>query len=114
MAESSEQLTLDFKDYVDYRWGTVPEMSQFEQELAYVGLGIAGEAGEVADEIKKRLRTGGDQRDIKKLVLETGDVLFYLKRLWNIIGVEQDEVEYLIKRKLDERVKINQTEQGNA
>jgi NTP pyrophosphatase (non-canonical NTP hydrolase) len=46
-------------------------------QLAVMGLGVAGEAGEVADMLKKHIGHG-HPLDITKLEKEMGDVLWYL------------------------------------
>jgi len=56
----------------------------------YYALGLAGEAGEVVDKIKKVYRdSGGDYTpEIKAaIILELGDVLWYLARLAGWLGV---------------------------
>lgn len=98
---------MTFSDYVNTRWGTVPLMTQEDQELAYIGLGVAGEAGEVADEIKKRLRKNGNLRDPNLLLCEVGDVLFYIERLLDYFGVTQEYCIELLKEKLSVRERIN-------
>ncbi len=60
-------------------------------DLAVAGLGIAGEAGEVADEIKKVLGHG-KAMDVDKLVKELGDVLWYAASVAEDIGVPLGEV----------------------
>jgi NTP pyrophosphatase (non-canonical NTP hydrolase) len=54
------------------------------EKLAYVALGLAGEAGEVADEIKKVLRDG--KSDLTQAGEELGDVIFYWACLCVICG----------------------------
>lgn len=52
--------------------------------LSYVALGLAGEAGEVADRVKKVIRdSNGVMNDQTRLMLaqELGDVLWYVARL---------------------------------
>lgn len=55
------------------------------------GLGIAGEAGEVADYIKKVI---GHHHplDREKMAKELGDVLWYVAALGNDIGVTLEEI----------------------
>lgn len=63
----------------------------FEVQLSLAGLGIAGEAGEVADEIKKVLHHNKPlNRD--KLVKEMGDVYWYLEYLCAVLGITREEV----------------------
>lgn len=77
-----------------------------ELALAYVALGLAGEAGEVANKIKKVLRdTGGmvdyDVRNaIKK---EIGDFQWYAARLCDELDIDGDEVLMDNLEKLEDR-----------
>ncbi|KKM77898.1 hypothetical protein LCGC14_1365330 [marine sediment metagenome] len=83
--------------------------------LARLVLGIAGEAGEVSEKMKKWLR--GDysygysifKKDIKK---ELGDLLWYIavvaKRLdyrYNLDNIAQANLEKLAKRKKEGKIK---------
>lgn len=70
--------------------------------LANAALGLAGEAGEVADHIKKHLYHGHALLP-DALVLELGDVLFYVQLLCNAIGVSMDDVITRNEAKLKER-----------
>jgi NTP pyrophosphatase (non-canonical NTP hydrolase) len=59
------------------------------QALAYVALGLAGEAGEIANKVKKVLRDDNgvlskDKAD--EISKELGDVLWYLARVAEEIG----------------------------
>jgi NTP pyrophosphatase (non-canonical NTP hydrolase) len=62
---------------------------------AYLTLGLTGEAGEVAEKVKKAIRDNGGEisdekkQDIKK---ELGDVLWYVSQLARILGFTLDEV----------------------
>lgn len=58
--------------------------------LALYGLGIAGEAGEVADEIKKVLFHMKD-RDPVKIANEVGDVLWYADRVLAQFGLTMSD-----------------------
>jgi hypothetical protein len=53
-----------------------PETMPDRERLSYLGLGLAGEAGEVASLIKKLLRDGAWSQDA--LSDELGDVFYYL------------------------------------
>lgn len=56
-----------------------------KESLPYLGLGLTGEAGEVAEKLKKYIRDGVIvEKDVAK---ELGDVLWYVSQLasyWNI------------------------------
>ena len=57
------------------------------RDLANAGLGLTGEAGEVADIIKKHLYQGHDlPRD--KIVEELGDLMWYVSLTASLIGVD--------------------------
>lgn len=56
-----------------------------------LGLGIAGEAGEVADLLKKHLGHG-HELDREKLIKELGDCLWYIAALATWLGVPLSEV----------------------
>lgn len=75
--------------------------------FVYPTLGLTGEAGEVADKIKKILRDDGGEvsdekrEDIKK---ELGDVLWYISQLatelnLNLEDVAQENLKKLFSRK---------------
>ena len=59
--------------------------------IAWNALGLAGEAGEVADLIKKGVfhQRGLDKENLKK---ELGDVLWYLTALCSDLGLTLEEV----------------------
>jgi NTP pyrophosphatase (non-canonical NTP hydrolase) len=71
--------------------GPDAEYTGAEIMLVWNALGIAGEAGEVADLIKKAVfhRHGLDQ---DALIKELGDVLWYAAALCSKIGVPMSEV----------------------
>jgi len=65
-------------------------------------LGIVGEAGEVAEKLKKSLRDGAtfDKEEVK---LELGDVLYYIAITANGIGSNLQEIAELNIKKLNSR-----------
>lgn len=70
--------------------------------LGNVGLGLSGEAGEVADLIKKHLYHGHDLNK-EKLINELGDVRWYLEVAAHAIGTTVEEIEAKNVEKLEKR-----------
>lgn len=73
--------------------------------MSCAGLGLTGEAGEVADIIKKVVHHGRDLDDAMetKLKKELGDVLWYAAHLCNVMGWSLSEVAALNVEKLRAR-----------
>jgi NTP pyrophosphatase (non-canonical NTP hydrolase) len=65
-------------------------------------LGVAGEAGEVADLLKKHL-FHGHSLDRDKLVKELGDVLWYVAAIGFIYGIPMQEIADVNIEKLSKR-----------
>ena len=66
-----------------------------EAWLAYPALGLAGEAGEVAEHAKKAIRDdGGEVSDERRAAMakELGDVLWYVAQLASELGLDLDEI----------------------
>ena len=65
-----------------------------EMMLNHAALGVAGEAGELADAIKKEVHYG-KAPDLENIIEEIGDVRFYLQALMNLYNIsEQAILEY--------------------
>jgi NTP pyrophosphatase (non-canonical NTP hydrolase) len=65
------------------------------EDLTYPALGLCGEAGEVAEKVKKTLRDdGGVLSDERREALsrELGDVLWYLSQLATEAGLDLEEI----------------------
>lgn len=74
-----------------------------DQELLVLGaLGLAGEAGEVVDLIKKHL-FHKKSLDRDKLILEMGDLRWYMEALLVKINATMEEVEAVNIKKLRAR-----------
>ena len=74
--------------------------------VIYPTLGLVGEAGEVADKLKKILRdkSGVFDKDSKDSIkLELGDVLWYISQLSSELGYELQEVADANLQKLRSR-----------
>jgi NTP pyrophosphatase (non-canonical NTP hydrolase) len=76
--------------------------NKHDHELENYGLGLTGEAGEVADIIKKTVFHGHDmgQNDMRK---ELGDVLWYVSQLARVSGLTLEEVAQANVDKLKRR-----------
>jgi NTP pyrophosphatase (non-canonical NTP hydrolase) len=74
-------------------------------ELMYAGLGLSGESGEVADEIKKLYRDGEGftAHRMDNLHEELGDVLWYVAACCNELGFDMEEVAKANLEKLQKR-----------
>lgn len=96
-------MTLD--EYQERAWRTVvyPE----EMGVYYCALGLAGEAGEVANKVKKVLRDSNGKitpQIAASVASELGDVLWYVACLayelnWDLSDVARLNTEKLNKRK---------------
>jgi NTP pyrophosphatase (non-canonical NTP hydrolase) len=60
--------------------------------LSYVSLGLAGEAGEIANKIKKLLRDGDTPEKRKAISKEIGDCQWYLSQLCTELDTPLDYV----------------------
>lgn len=85
---------MNFKDYQLQSRKTALYPNQGNNYI-YPTLGIAGEAGEVAEKIKKVIRddkgiiSAEKKEEIKK---ELGDVLWYISQLSSELGIELEDV----------------------
>jgi NTP pyrophosphatase (non-canonical NTP hydrolase) len=77
------------------------------EAIVYCALGLTGEAGEVAEKIKKVIRAGGSFTALNDLsaieadlVKEVGDVLWYCSRLLDELGIDLEQAMQMNKEKL--------------
>jgi NTP pyrophosphatase (non-canonical NTP hydrolase) len=83
----------------------------YKDKILYTALGLCGEAGEVAEKIKKWLRDG--ELDDIELAKELGDVMWYVAALSNDLGYDLSEIAEMNLIKLQSR-KARGTLQGNG
>jgi|TARA_B110000977_G_C10738470_1_gene362009 NTP pyrophosphatase (non-canonical NTP hydrolase) len=90
---------MDFKEYQKkaVEFAIYPEA----YKVIYPTLGLCGEAGEVAEKVKKQVRDGNFNRH--EVAKELGDVLWYLANLANDIGYSLSEVAAINVDKLQSR-----------
>ena len=81
-------MTLD--EYQQLAARTIGTRTHADQ-LSNMALGLAGEAGETADMLKKHL-FHGKALDRDEVVRELGDVLWYVAGMATAIGISLDEV----------------------
>jgi NTP pyrophosphatase (non-canonical NTP hydrolase) len=82
------------------------ETAIYKDKLIYPTLGLAGEAGEIANKVKKILRdnSGNLQESVREdLICELGDVLWYIAALATDLNVELSEVASKNIEKLNSR-----------
>ena len=84
---------MDFNEYQNFTNSTA--IYPKEVGLYYTTMGLVGEAGELANVVKKVIRDdGGELTDakVKKLVKELGDVLWYASEFASGLGVSLNDV----------------------
>jgi len=86
-------------------------MYKHNHKILYPALGLAGEAGEVANKVKKMLRD--DNLDRNAIASEIGDVLWYAAMLSKDLNIELHDVAMKNLEKLYDR-KERGTIQGNG
>ena len=89
-----------FKGYSDWVEGKI--ITEGQTRLIENALGLLGEAGEVAEKIKKKFRDN-NRIEPKEIVKELGDVLFYTVALANFYGYSLEEIIEINVDKLDSR-----------
>jgi NTP pyrophosphatase (non-canonical NTP hydrolase) len=101
---------MNFEEYQkdSRRTALYPDLGK---NFVYPTLGLAGEAGEVAEKIKKVLRDdGGKVSDEKKqdITKELGDVLWYVSQIATELGLSLDDIAKLNIEKLLSRLERGQ------
>lgn len=100
-------LIMKFKDYQKESRKTAVYPNQ-GKNFVYPTLGLAGEAGEVADKIKKVIRDKNgklDKETVKEIEKELGDVLWYIAQLATELGLSLEEIAKENLKKLFSRKK---------
>ena len=85
---------------------TAPDCDQLNSNLTHAALGIAGEAGEIVDTIKKVV-FNGRAFDRSALVAEIGDTVWYINLLIATLGTTWEEVLTKNIAKLEARYPTN-------
>ena len=77
-----------------------------ERALEYVALGLVGEAGEIANKVKKVIRDNGGEVTPEQSALiasEIGDVLWYMAALSRELGLDLGAIAQANIQKLNDR-----------
>ena len=77
-----------------------------EQRIIYPALGMNGEAGEVADKVKKVIRDNNSafsEDKLREIAKEVGDVLWYCATMAHDIGYTLEEIAQMNIDKLQSR-----------
>ena len=81
-----------------------------EQAIIYPTLGLTGEAGEVANKVKKIIRDGSDSKDeklVSEIKAEIGDCLWYIAVLASDFDIKLSDIASTNLEKLANRKKNN-------
>lgn len=100
---------MDFKEYQEKSRKTALYPDK-DNNFVYPTLGLAGEAGEVSEKIKKVIRDKGgviDDETREMIKKELGDVLWYVSQLATELGLLLDDVAEHNIEKLYSRMERN-------
>jgi NTP pyrophosphatase (non-canonical NTP hydrolase) len=100
---------MNFTEYQNLALSTAIYPKKYE--TIYPALGLCGEAGEVAEKIKKSIRDGlhnwPDEQFKEELTKELGDVLWYISALASDLDISLNEIAENNLQKLASRKKRN-------
>lgn len=99
---SDGELVDVYQLWVDQAWnGRRADDGNALRHLFIMSVGLGGEAGEVQELLKKHVRDG--VLDKRKLLLELGDVAYYLTRIASWFGMSLRQVLEANQAKITER-----------
>jgi NTP pyrophosphatase (non-canonical NTP hydrolase) len=75
----------------DYQKQAFTTATAESQNIYYITLGMTGEAGEIANKVKKVMRDG-KELDLEDIKHELGDVLWYVAGLATVLGIDLEDV----------------------
>lgn len=75
---------------------------EFTKQLTHAAMGVAGEAGEIIDTVKK-FSIYGHQLNVPNLREEAGDVMWFVALLCDTIGADMEDVMAECIEKLKKR-----------
>lgn len=102
---------MQFDEYQQTSLGTWnPPPRDHIMDIMYLTLGVVGEAGEVAEKVKKILRNDDgnfSKEKLEELKKEIGDVIWYLSTLSYELGFSFNDVAQTNINKLADRISRN-------
>ena len=101
---ASDQVHPDWVIYEEFVTNLVKERGDRSMNLEHMVIGICGEAGEIADGVKKN-SIYGKPLDHANIVEELGDIEFYLAGLRQMLGISRYETLAGNVKKLQARYK---------
>ena len=90
----------------EYQEKAKATLKKESNRLDYLTLGLTGEAGEVAEKVKKIIRDNAGELSREKvleIIMELGDVLWYVALLSDFLGFRLNDVAELNLAKLRSR-----------
>lgn len=110
MTDAQARNELTFQTYEEGAARTAAYPGRSSGDLTYPALGLNGEAGEVAEKLKKTIRDhGGDiQPNREAIIKELGDVLWYLAACAHELNISLAEVAQRNLDKLADRAARSQ------
>ena len=99
-------LLLDhYRDVVAKTWNFSKRLKTANDHYSNAAMGLAAEAGEAADVVKKMLYHSEKPYDFfrAKLVYELGDVVYYMLKVMDLFNISWEEIIDNNRRKLESR-----------
>jgi NTP pyrophosphatase (non-canonical NTP hydrolase) len=93
---------MNLQEYGEEVQRTAASYQFYQEAIAVFGLGLTGEAGEVADLIKKHIGHGHPMA-VAAITKELGDVIWYWMALCQLLKIDPEEVLQANVKKLRAR-----------
>lgn len=97
------------QEYKEFVAALAKPMGSHKNDLMHMAVGICGEAGELADAIKKHW-VYGRELDSTNVIEELGDLLFYIQGMANFMGVDIEVIRQFNVNKLAKRYPTGYTD----
>ena len=94
-----------YENIVRKTWNFSGRLTTKNDHFSNAAIGLASEAGEVADVVKKMLYHSEKPFEFMraKIVLELGDVVYYMLKLMELFQISMEEIIDLNREKLESR-----------